>query len=122
MFGTQGAPQGAFLDRPEEHFQGFLTISVCPSNDFSTFWGRQNVIKQNLVDSGIGLLLHFLDTRIWRIRVSDFYCIFPIPESCGFGNRTFIAFSIRISDFHRVLLADSGIALLLRFPIRDWIM
>ena len=22
-----------------------LTISVCPADDFSTFWGRQNVIK-----------------------------------------------------------------------------
>ena len=32
--------QGCLLDRSEEHFHGFLTISVCPSDDSLTFWGR----------------------------------------------------------------------------------
>ena len=68
-------------------------ISVCPSDDSLTFWGRQNVIKQSLVDSGIGLLLHF-----------------------PFGYQIFIAF------YRYPNLADSGIGLLLRFPIPEWIM
>ena len=48
--------------------------------------------------------------RILWIRVSDFYCIFSIPESGGFGYRIFIAFS-RLPN-----LVDSGIGLLLHFP------
>ena len=43
--GYTGGTPGCLLDRSEGHFHGFLTISVCPSDDFSTFWGRQNVIK-----------------------------------------------------------------------------
>ena len=43
--GYTGGTPSCLLDRSDEHFHGFLTISVCPSDDFSTFWGRQNVIK-----------------------------------------------------------------------------
>ena len=109
--GHPGVPFGSFrgafpwifndLSVPVQRFFNFLGQAECHQTESCGFGYRTFIAFSrypNLADSGIGFLLHFPDTRILRIRESDFYCIFHSDIrfssrfTCGFGYRTFTAF------------------------------